>query len=581
MLTNGNHLGSYEAPSSEWSGGIIDARTHFTARQRLPYTFHDDVNISDNRRVLGFYQRDFLSISARDLNGFSLFMRDDGLKLYFVGTTNDSVYQYDLSVAYQIASATYIGLFAFGTTVVDPTAISFSPDGTKMLVLGNSADSVYSYTLSTPWLVSSATYDSVSFSVGTQEATPTGLFVKPDGTTFWVVGGTADTIFQYTMSTPWSLATAAYASVSASVGGFDTNPGTLCFNGDGTRLFVMGRTNNTIQIYSVATPWTVASVTNLGNTGALTNILPVGNNAGTTGLYFVPNTRHFYVLNATTDTIYHLEARGTTVIPGEVNATIFSNGAAAATLNIAAVIGTATSIQFRPDGKKFWVSDTTSLKIWEFDCPTPWLITGATTSTNSSYVVPTLNATAVGTFHCSFISPDGTMLFTLDQASGVITKWRLLKPWDLSASYFVEKSATVAGSIRNFYFSKNGLNLYFVTSTTNIVYQKTLTTAWGLSTLSATVSFTDSSFLSNTMYGINISQDGYHLYILGDSVGRVYRYKLLVPYSITGGFTEATHAYIENISPSSRGMFIKPDGSSYYIVDSVNDTVYQFNVAET
>ena len=579
MMINGNILGSYEAPSSEWTSGVIDARSHFAARERLPYTFHDDTPTSDNRRVLGFYQRDFLSISARDGAGFSLFMRDDGLKLYFVGTTNDSVYQYDLTTPYQLSTATYIGLFAFGTTVVDPTSVSFSPDGTKMLVLGNAADTIYSYTLSTPWLVSTAVYDSVSFSVTTQEATPTGLFVKPDGTTFWVVGGTADTVFQYTMSTPWSLATAAYASVSASVTTQDTNPGTLCFNGDGTRLFVMGRTNNSIQVYLVATPWSVASITNLGNTGAMTNIIPVGNVAGTTGLYFVPNTRHFYILNNTTDIIYHLEARGTTVIPAEPNATIFSNGAAAATLSIAAAATSANTLQFRPDGKKFWVSDVGAYKIFEYDCPTPWSIVGATTSKN--YVVPTLNATNVGVFSSGFISPDGTMIFTLDQASGILTKWRVVIPWDFTAVYFVEKSASVGSAIRNFYFSRDGKNIYFVNSTTNIVYQKTLTTAWGLSTLSATVSFSDSSFLTNTMYGITISQDGNHLYILGDSVGRVYRYKLTVPYSITGGFTEATHAYIENISANPRGMFVKPDGSSYYIVDSISDVLYQFNVVET
>jgi hypothetical protein len=47
-------------------------------------------------------------------------------------------------------------------------------------MIGTMNDTVYQYTLSTAWDISSATYDSISFSVAGQEVTPTSIFFKSD-----------------------------------------------------------------------------------------------------------------------------------------------------------------------------------------------------------------------------------------------------------------------------------------------------------------------------------------------------------------------------------------------------------------
>ena len=67
---------------------------------------------------------------------------------------------------------------------------------------GRLQNSVYQYTLSTPWDLSTASYDSVSFSVTSQDTTPVGIAFKSDGSKMYVVGVTNGSVYQYTLSTP-------------------------------------------------------------------------------------------------------------------------------------------------------------------------------------------------------------------------------------------------------------------------------------------------------------------------------------------------------------------------------------------
>ena len=71
---------------------------------------------------------------------------------------------YDIANASFTTSLTGINSFSEGFT--------FNNDGTKLYITGISTDAVQQYSLSTAWDVSTATYDSVSFSVVSQETSP-------------------------------------------------------------------------------------------------------------------------------------------------------------------------------------------------------------------------------------------------------------------------------------------------------------------------------------------------------------------------------------------------------------------------
>ena len=67
--------------------------------------------------------------------------------MYIVGTTNDSVQEYDLSVAWDVSTASYQSSFPLSPQDTSPTGIFFKPNGKVMYVAGDSSDSVYEYDL--------------------------------------------------------------------------------------------------------------------------------------------------------------------------------------------------------------------------------------------------------------------------------------------------------------------------------------------------------------------------------------------------------------------------------------------------
>src|SRR5690554_2822697 len=75
----------------------------------------------------------------------------------------------------------FVSSFSVADKETNLLGVAFSPDGTKMFVIGNDSDSVHRYYLSTPWDVTSASFVS-SFSVADKETNPFGFTLSPDGT---------------------------------------------------------------------------------------------------------------------------------------------------------------------------------------------------------------------------------------------------------------------------------------------------------------------------------------------------------------------------------------------------------------
>ena len=87
-----------------------------------------------------------------------------------------------------------------------------------MYIVGNGSDTVYQYSLSTAFEVSTASYDSVSFSVSSQDTSPLGIVFNSDGTKMYIVGLSNDAVYQYSTGSS-ALATIAYPSSVNFAGG--------------------------------------------------------------------------------------------------------------------------------------------------------------------------------------------------------------------------------------------------------------------------------------------------------------------------------------------------------------------------
>ena len=65
--------------------------------------------------------------------------------------------------------------------------------------MGSNNHRVYQYSILDPWNVSNASWDDSDLSVSSQDTAPYGLAFKPDGTKLYIVGGSNDRVYQYSL----------------------------------------------------------------------------------------------------------------------------------------------------------------------------------------------------------------------------------------------------------------------------------------------------------------------------------------------------------------------------------------------
>jgi hypothetical protein len=253
------------------SGGDTQATVSFTAPSDVGGAaitgYQVQSNNGDGTAIPSFN----LSIASYDSKSFSFASQDtapknvafksDGTKMYLQGQTTDDVFQYSLSTAWDISTASYDSVnLDLSSQSAGMSGLTFKPDGTKLYTCDNVNDSVYQYSLTTAWDLSTASYDSVSFSVASQASIPQGVRFNSDGTSMFICDNGTDSIYQYTLSTAYDISTASYASKSFSFASQDTVPQGIDFNQSGTRLIMLGNTNKYVFQYSLSTPFDVSTL---------------------------------------------------------------------------------------------------------------------------------------------------------------------------------------------------------------------------------------------------------------------------------------------------------------------------------
>lgn len=199
---------------------------------------------------------------------------------------------------YSLANASYDSVsFSVTAQDTDPHGIFFKPDGTAFYYLGRTNNTVFQYTLSTAWDLSTASYASKSFSVISQVSS-LGMCVrfKPDGTKMYVVGLTNDRIFQYSLGTAWDVTTASYDSKFFSVSAQDANPSGFVFNNDGTKVVLTGYLTDLLYEYTLSTAWDIstASYGSVSYNPVITNPFDLTFNSDGTKLFIVNSNSIVY-----------------------------------------------------------------------------------------------------------------------------------------------------------------------------------------------------------------------------------------------------------------------------------------------
>jgi DNA-binding beta-propeller fold protein YncE len=341
------------------------------------------------------------STATQDATPAGIHFKSDGTKMYVIGYTNDNVYEYDLSTAWDISTASYNQSFYIALQESNPNGLTFKDDGTKLYVVGQTNDKVTQYELSTAWDISTASWvepDTDYFACASNTGIPQGLFFKPDGTKLYLIDSLDDDIDEYNLSTAWDLGTASY-NQTKSVQARDNTPTGISFNDDGTVMYFTGAQGDDINQYILSTAWDISTAT------YDTRLIVSSQTTSPQDVYLKPDGTKLYVISNTSPASV-LEYDLSTA--WDVNSASYNQSK-----DITANTTYSYALFFKPDGTKMYVTNAYG-SVDEYDLSTAWDISTASYSQRVDFVSISNSPTGL------YFKDDGTKMYIADSASRVV-----------------------------------------------------------------------------------------------------------------------------------------------------------------
>jgi sugar lactone lactonase YvrE len=490
------------------------------------------------------------SIGSQDNTPWAFDFKPDGTSIYMVGSQYNTVFQYNCTSAFDIGTASYANKsFNVSTQASSARGLTFKPDGTKMYVLDNGGDDIYQYSLSTAWDVSTASYDSVSFNVTSEATSPYGITFNADGTELFLTAHTTGAVYRYTLTTAYDISTASYSSIFFNISSETTTPTDVFFADSGQKMYINSYGDDTIYQYSTGS--TLATATFDTSTGNYFTHTPSAD-------------AEYGFSNAGDVQTFQLEVTGNqSVVPYSVAGTATTGSTYATTQgNSAGSIG----LFVKPDGTKMYHSDYVSNKVYQHSLSTAWDLSTASYDGSSNDLSVSSQADYPNSI---FFKSDGTRLYVAGQTTNRVFEYALSTAWDLSSASYSQQSNNFSGQTSNsgphtLAFKPDGTKMYLSQTSSRIVYQYSLSTAWD--TTSATydsVSFSYTTFAPGSTY-IYFKSDGTKLYLNGSNNGDLYEVDLSTAWDLsTASYNNVSHDYADGFSSN---ISIKPDGTKFFSI---------------
>ena len=354
-------------------------------------------------------------ISSEDTSPSGFTFKTDGTVMYVSGTSNDKIFQYTLSTAWDITTASYANKsFSYTSQMTNAGSVAFKSDGTKMFL--HRIDDMYEYTLSTAWDVSTASFSQSETNFTQPHGGSSSYAVwKDDGTKFWYHDSNKGVIFQRTFTTAWDVSTVedipAYTSKFFAMPSGTDNPQGLFFKSDGSKMYVLDATDDDVSEFDLSTDWDIdtASFNQKYSFASVTGV--------SYGLHFKSDGTKMYILSLDNDRVYQFA------------------------LSTAWDVSTASSdgskllsgenlylryMTFKPDGTKMYITGAQGDEINEYDLSTAWDVTTAThNDVKSEYYLEGSPA----------FKPDGLKLITvmgIGSGRNLIQEYPLTTAWDVT-----------------------------------------------------------------------------------------------------------------------------------------------------
>lgn len=460
-------------------------------------------------------------------------LENNGTKLFIAGGVDGlgfegRVHQYTLLTAYDISSARYDDTYYdTDSESGEITGISFKSDGTKMYILGDDIDEVLQYSLSTAWDVSSASFDSVSFSVNSGSER---LMFKTDGSKMFTYNSSGY-LYEYTLSTPWDLSTAG-SMVSNDISGWGDIPtshvSAYFFTDSGNKILLSsepGFAGSEDAVFSVdlTSAWSASGHDTYGG-----DIKYVGKYADNVqGMRFNTNgTKVFFA------TLAGLSDNRSDISAADLSTAYDITTAVYNGEKLETNTSYPRGLAFNDDGTKLY--SLTASRIEQYTLTTPWEI--STASYDSVFLdLSTQGTTATGIY---IEEEDRQDIFVCFDGDSSIAKYHMTSDWDLSTASFVTGQTAdlsdIITSLTELYFSDDGKTLFASDNTEDTVYQFALSTEWDLTTVSYDDVYLYIGDETSSPRALEFSPDGTRLFV-GDysNDGWTDEYSMLRPWVLS------------------------------------------------
>lgn len=481
------------------------------------------------------------SMSVQDSTVRGITFSSDGLNLFMVGIANDNVYKYQLSNPFDITVAPqFVGQFS---TLVDSTSASgveLSPDGLNLYFSGRTENRIFQYPLTNAFSITGKTN---AFNVSAQDTNPQSVFFKNDGTKMFVLGGIASTLFQYDMTdNPWDVSKASFEKSNPLTG--ITSPNDIFFSRDGDFLYITEPTR--INRFVVPSVWDIGTLSSL--------TFDTFGGADISSVVLKPEGDLMYLGDNTANTITSFFLSPPFSIASIVEEQVLT------------ITDSPNSLFFRGNGKQIFTSNTTGETITKFELEEEWNIFPASHFTNldtpSGLTLPT----------GIFWKPDGKRFYVVDVGSQEIRQYDigvLSTPWNTNGSTLngVKDVVSQIALPTSVFIRNDGLKMYVTGEDipSNRIYEFDLGTAWDVTSanfLQNSINFTE------TLNGMFIKPDGKKLFVCGTSLDSVQQFTLNTEWDIT---TVSSQEASLSINSNANGIYFKPDGKQLYVARSAGD----------
>ena len=152
--------------------------------------------LSNNDQATPLFVQLF-SVSDEEAKPRGITFNNDGSKMYIVGEDGDDVNEYNLSINFDVSTASFVDSYSFRTPdnlESKPTTVKFNNDGTKMFIIGRGSKDMNEFILTTAYDISTASHET-QLPFDDTDDEPNGFDFNNDGTMLYITGSENESMY--------------------------------------------------------------------------------------------------------------------------------------------------------------------------------------------------------------------------------------------------------------------------------------------------------------------------------------------------------------------------------------------------